>query len=381
MPRILLVHQPTDGGVGRHVADLATGLARRGYAVTLCGPAPPSTATMLEGQVDHVQLDLRREVDPVADFKAVRRLAAVAQQAKPDVIHAHSSKAGVVARLTRLAGMRLPLVYTPHLYSFASSFAGGTQRLVYREIERALAPLASRVVCVCEHEASLARAIGPADKVRVVHNGIPPVSAEAYADTRIAQLAQRGPVICAIALLHPRKGLATLVEATPAILANHPSAQIAIWGDGPDRQRLEALATQLGVMHAVHFLGLCSDPVAALAGADVFVHSALAEAFPYVILEAMSTGTPIVASDVGGIGEAVLDGESGTLVAAGQSGALSQAIVELLSSSERREQMGAQALQRFESRFTLELMLDGLLGVYEEIAPACEAIEPAGLRA
>ncbi len=314
-----------------------------------------------------------------ADFRALRDLAAVVREVEPDVIHAHSSKAGVIARLARLTGTRLPLVYTPHLYSFASSFAGGRQRVVYREIERALAPLASRVVCVCEQEALLARAIGPEDRVRVVYNGIPPAPVDVPADARMAELAQLGPVLCAIALLHPRKGLATLVDATPTILESHPAAQIAIWGEGPDKQRLQTRASELGVAHAVHFLGLCSNPTAALASAEVFVHPALAEAFPYVILEAMSAGVPIVASDVGGVGEAVIDGQSGMLVPPGDSASLSQAVVELLDSSERRGQMSEQALARFEHRFTMERMLDGLMSVYGEIAPACRENAPARL--
>jgi glycosyltransferase involved in cell wall biosynthesis len=379
MPRILLVHQPTDGGVGRHVADLATGLARRGLEVTLCGPALPATAFELQDRVAHARLDLQREVSPAADFRALRDLAAVVREVEPDVLHAHSSKAGVIARLARLTGRRLPLVYTPHLYSFASSFAGGPQRVLYREIERALAPLASRVVCVCEQEASLARAIGPEDRVRVVYNGIPPVATGAPADARMAKLAQLGPVLCAIALLHPRKGLATLVDATPTILESHATAQIAIWGEGPDRQRLQARASELGVAHAVHFLGLCADPTAALGSAEVFVHAALAEAFPYVILEAMSAGVPIVASDVGGVGEAVIDGHSGVLVPPGHSASLAQAVVELLDDSQRRREMGANALARFEDRFTMERMLDGTVSVYGEIAPACREAAPARL--
>jgi glycosyltransferase involved in cell wall biosynthesis len=367
MRRVLLVHQPIDGGVARHVADLASGLAERELEVTLCGPAPPVVAWHPQANIRCVELDLCREIKPRTDLAAARRFTDIVRDTRPDVIHAHSSKAGVLARLQRLVNMHVPLVYTPHLYSFASSFASGAQRLAYREIERALAPLASRVICVCEQEAELARAIGPKDRVRLVYNGVAAAPPGEPADPRISELSRIGPVVCAIALLHRRKGLETLIAAAPSILASHPSAQFAIWGDGPELHRLQAHAARLGVEHAVHFLGLCADPIAALRDAHVFVHPALAEAFPYVILEAMSAGKPIVASDVGGIGEALIDGHSGVLVPPGESARLAEAVVELLANGAMAERIGAGALARFESHFSLTQMIDGVIGVYGEI--------------
>jgi glycosyltransferase involved in cell wall biosynthesis len=373
MPRVLLVHQPIDGGVARHVSDLAAGLAERGCEVTVCGPALPAREIPYGERVDHIRLDLPRVIAPGADAMALWGLARAVRDRRPDIVHAHSSKAGAVARLERALNFRTPLVYTPHLYSFASSFAGARERFAYREVERALAPLASRTVCVCEAEARLARMVGPAGRVRVVYNGVEPASTRSI-DPRIAQLSQIGPVICAIAMLQRRKGIETLIDATPRVLAHHPSAQVAIWGDGPALGALRTQAAELGVIDAVHFLGLSTDPLAALRGAAVFVHPSRAEAFPYAILEAMSVGMPIVASDVGGVAEALVDGESGLLVAAGQREALAQALVDILGDADRRTSIGSAARSRFERHFTLQTMLDGLTSVYGEISPACRAL-------
>ncbi len=367
MPRVLLVHQPIDGGVGRHVSDLATGLAERAYDVTVCGPAPPKQA-LADERVHHVTVDLRRSVSPVVDMAALWGLARVIREVRPDIIHAHSSKAGAVTRLAHVLNHRIPVVYTPHLYSFASYFAHDFERFAYRQVERALAPLADRVVCVCEAEAQLARTVGPSDRVRIVYNGIESHD-RGKVDPRMVELSSSGPVICAIALLQPRKGIETLIDATPGVLDGYPQAQIAIWGDGPSLTTLRNRASTLGVAHAVHFLGLCEDPLAALRGADVFVHPALAEAFPYVVLEAMSVGAPVVASGVGGVGEAVVDGESGILIAPGQVPALTKALLEMLADEDQRRRMGAAAQSRCKLRFSLEAMFDGLLGVYGEVSP------------
>jgi glycosyltransferase involved in cell wall biosynthesis len=362
--RVVLVYQPVDGGVGRHVADLAAGLSERdGYEVVLCGPARPAGAP---SSCDWRELDLGRAVDPPADLLALARVVRLIAELRPDVVHAHSSKAGAVARCARLVRPRTPVLYTPHGYAFAGYFSRKSERGVYREIERGLATLTTRVVCVCEAEARLARKIGPADRVRVVHNGIELVP-DGAVDGRIAELARQGPVLCALTQLRPGKGLETLIQSLPDVLDRHPRLQVAIGGEGPDRERLHAAARAAGVAAAVHFLGPTADPASILRGADVFVHPSWAEAFPYVVLEAMSMGLPVLASDVGGISEALVDGESGLLVPSGDDRALRDALLHMLGDTAVRSRMGAAAKRRVQARFTRTAMIDRLVAVYDEV--------------
>jgi glycosyltransferase involved in cell wall biosynthesis len=361
--RVLLCHQPTEGGVGRHVADLAAGLRERGCDVILVGPSVPRGFTE---PACHVQLEFGRSIEPRADAVAVRDLARIIAAEHPDIVHAHSSKAGAIARLAKLAHPRVPVVYTPHGYAFAGYFRRPGQRVLYRELERALAPFADRVVCVCEAESRLARTIGPRRRVRVVHNGIR-VPEDAAIDPRVLELSRRGPVIGALTLLRPGKGLETLIDAVPRVLSHDATAQVAIFGEGPEISALRARARRRGVAHAVHFPGRSADPPATLRGFDIFVHPSWAEAFPYVILEAMATGLPIVASAVGGIDEALIDGESGRLVGPRDERSLAQALIDLLAHPTRTAAMGERALHRVSRRFTRAAMIDGLTGVYDEL--------------
>jgi glycosyltransferase involved in cell wall biosynthesis len=363
--RVLICHQPTDGGVGRHVTDLIEGLTHAGHEITVCSPALPAG---LSASVQHVSLDLRRAVAPRADAVALARFARVVRAVRPDVIHAHSSKAGAVARLARVLAPRTPVIYTPHGYAFAGYFSSAKERLAYKLIERVLSPLASRVSCVCEAEARLARSVGPRRRVRVVHNGIP-LPGPGGVDARLEQLKRLGPVLGALTQLRPGKGLETLLDATPLLLARHPGAQLAIVGDGPDLEGLQARAGELGVAASVHFLGPSSEPLSALRGMDVFVHPSWAEAFPYVILEAMALERPIVASDVGGIGEAVERGHSGLLTPPREPQPLADALIEMLDDPARAAQLGASALQRM-AQFTREAMIERVSGVYSETAGA-----------
>jgi glycosyltransferase involved in cell wall biosynthesis len=361
--RVLLCHQPTDGGVGRHVRDLADGLSAAGHEVVLCSPAIPDG---VPGSVGHVRLDLRRAVAPRADLAALLRLRTVLGEVRPDVVHAHSSKAGALARLARLASPRIPVVYTPHGFAFAGHFSSALERHAYRTVERLLMPLTSRIVCVCEAEARLARSLGVPDRVRVVHNGIGPAPPGA-ADERIAELSRRGPVVGTLSQLRPGKGLETLIAATPTVLASHPDAQFVIVGDGPGLPELRETARAQGVAGAVHFVGASTDPLPVLRGMDVFVQPSWAESFPYVILEAMSLGAAIVATNVGGVSEALVDGESGLLVPPRSDRALAAAVIGLVGDPGRRAELGAAALERVRL-FSRTAMIEQLTEVYEEVA-------------
>jgi glycosyltransferase involved in cell wall biosynthesis len=370
--RVLLVHQPVDGGVGRHIHDLASGLTEHGWEVVLCAPEPLEGA---KGLVTHVPLELRRAIDPRADLAVIAELARIVRDLRPGVVHAHSSKAGAVVRLARALHPHIPVVYTPHGYSFAGHFSRRGERAAYRGIERLLSPLASRVVCVCEAEAQLARSVGSSARVRVIHNGIDPAPVGPL-DRRVAALAERGPVIGALTLLRPGKGLETLIDATPAVLTRHPDAQIAIVGDGPEIETLKARTRQRGVGHAVHFVGPCKRPLEALRPMDLFAHPSWAESFPYVVLEAMTLGKPIVASDVGGIGEAIEAEIDGLLVPARDEDLLGRALCDLLDDRDRAARMGEQALQRVSSQFTRAGMIDRLACVYDELVRPSHGITP-----
>jgi glycosyltransferase involved in cell wall biosynthesis len=363
MTRVLLVHQPVDGGVGRHVADLCTGLTRAGHQVVLCGPSVPAGAPP---GCEHIPLALSRAVSPRADLAAVARLRSIVRRVRPDILHAHSSKAGAVARIARATGVRVPVVYTPHGFAFAGYFQRDAERSLYRAAELVLTPLAARIVGVCEAEAELARRLGFPGRVRVVHNGVAPAEA-GVEDPQMAQLRRAGPVICTLTQLRPGKGLETLIDAMPAVLEAQPRVQLAIWGDGPDLETLGRRARSAGVGPAVHFLGSTRDPVSVLRTAGVFVLPSEAEAFPYVILEAMSTARPIVASDVGGISEALAAGDAGRLVPPGDVGRLAGALVDLLGNAAQAAALGDRARRRANACFSIERMLNGTASVYAEL--------------
>ena len=360
---ILMVTQPSDGGVFEHVSRLAARMTERGHTVTLCGPLAGAGGT-LGSAVE--QLDLSRAVSPVADARAAAGLVRVVRRVRPDLIHAHSSKAGAVARAARAAFPGAPVIYTPHGFAFAGFFESESERRVYRMIERALSPLATRTLCVCEAEGRLARSVGPAGRVRVVHNGIDaPPAGDAAAE--LAELQARGPVVGALALLRPGKGLETLIDAMPAVLERHPTATLAVAGEGDGRAQLEARVAALGIADRVRLIGQTPGPGPLLRGCNVFCSPSWAESFPYSLLEAMWLDLPIVSTDVGGCPEAIEDGVTGLLVPPRDQRALARALIRMLDDPVAAIAMGERAGQIARSRFTSDRMVEGTLRVYGEV--------------
>jgi len=363
---VLIAHQPTDGGVGRHVSDLFEGLRVRGYDVILCGPGLPGAAA---ADAAHRSLAFHRAVAPRADLVSLAGFDRIVRAVRPDIIHAHSSKAGAIARLAKILHPRVPVLYAPHGYAFAGYFERAIERSLYREAERRLARLTERVITTCDAEARLAATVGPIERVRVVYNGVAPAS-DGPLDPRISELAAGGPVVCTVTRLSCGKGVDTLIDALPPVLARHPQVRIAIVGGGPDMEHLRARARTREVAHAVRFLGPSDDPIPIVRGADVFVFPSLAEAFPYAILEAMSVGRPILSTDVGGISEAIIDRESGLLVSAGDPVAITRSLLELLAAPRLRQGLGDAARKRVSEKFSLVAMIDGIADVYEEVLDA-----------
>jgi glycosyltransferase involved in cell wall biosynthesis len=358
-----MVLRPALGGAFNHVADLSAALADRGHEVVVCGPMSERAGDL---QAEVVDLEIARPVSPLRDLRATAGFARVVRAVRPDLIHAHGSKGSLVARLARPVAPSVPVVCTPHLYPFDNYFASPRQRSVYRLVERALAPLATRVIGVCEAERRLAAEVGPAARTRLVYNGIAAVE-PGPVHPAVAELRERGPVIGALAELRESKGTRTLVEAMRAVLDRVPDARLAVAGEGGQRPLLERLIEDHGLSDAVRLIGATEGPSPLLSGSEVFVNPAWAEAFPYTILEAMSLEMPIVATDVGGSGEAIEDGVTGRLVPPREAPELAQAIVELLREPAHARALGSAAGARYRERFTVERMVAGVLSVYAEL--------------
>jgi glycosyltransferase involved in cell wall biosynthesis len=360
---VLLVAQPPDGGVHRHITTVARALTHRGWRVLVAGPAP--YAEIGDG-VEHFEMSFDRRVDPRRDAHDAWQLHQLIAAERPALVHAHSSKAGALTRALRLLPGRPPVVYSPHGYAFAGYFTSARARGAYRLVESALAPLSSAIVCVCEAERALAQSLTRRVPAFVAYNGVP-VLGDGPRHPQAAELATRGPLITVLAGLRPGKGIETAVDALPRIVRSHATATLAVIGEGPERAAILARAQALGVADRLALFGELEDPSAVLRAATIHLNPSWAESFPFAVLEGMAAGLPVVATDVGGTAEAIEDGRSGLLVSAQDAGALASTIAGLLDDGLARERLGNAARERVRQRFTIDSMVDSVERVYRQL--------------
>ncbi len=231
------------------------------------------------------------------------------------------------------------------------------ERRIRRVASRVAARRAAAVVAVGDRSAAeIERLLRlPAGTVRTIRNGVPDVGPDADGPPG-------GTAVGSVGRLDPEKGFETLVRALPAL-----QAEAVLVGDGPDRARLERLAADLGVADRLTVTGWDEHPRRHLASFAVFCLPSRSESFPLTIVEAMLAGLPVVATDVGSVSEAVLDGETGLLVRPDDPDALAAALSRLLEDSTLREEMGRRGRAAALEHLTADRMVAGFHRLYEEI--------------
>jgi glycosyltransferase involved in cell wall biosynthesis len=242
-------------------------------------------------------------------------------------------------------------------------------------LNRRLTPLTDAFIGVAApHAEHLVHVEGfPAEKVQTIYNG---VDCERFAPRdgievrRKLGIADGAPVVGILAALRPEKNHELFLRGAKRIQAAMPSARFLIIGDGPRRTELEALTRELGLADAVHFLGSRSDVPELLNACDVVALTSHNEAAPVSILEALASGVPAVASNVGSVKESVIDGVTGRLFAVGDVEAFSNATIELLSQNQMRRQLGAEGRRRVIEQWSLESMVRGYEQLIERIYAA-----------
>ena len=367
--RVLVVSEPMEYGVLTHLERLFAGLDRSRWEPALAfsphrmsAQAHRLVARLGADGVRIRRLPFRRRIG-LADAAAVAHLLHEVDAFRPDVLHLHSTKAGVVGRLAgRLRG--IPVLYTPHGTSWR--YTGRMTGSVQLALERMLRSATTLLVSVCREEASaFVEEVGfhPAS-IRLVPNGVavPETSDLVAARGRgRAALGIAPDAVWAVFVgrLTHEKGLDVLLDA---LAAGTGLDGLLVVGEGAERSALEALAIRAGVH--VRFCGYHEDVSAFLAAADVFVQPSRSEGLPFSVLEAMAHALPIAGSSVGGI-STVVDG-CGRLVPPGRPGALAACLRPLARDRALRRELGRAARSRVAREFGVPAMIGALERAYED---------------
>lgn len=352
---------PEVGGLESHVYHLCRELARRGHGVSVVTsrsvPGSPARETIDGVDVVRTWFPMRNPVGwTAATLGAIPAMLRASRDV--DVVHAQDFPSVVPASVVRRR-RSVPLVATHH----TSHFLQRARTRRWRPVLAHLVRTADYNLAASAEIAAVAEELAPGERVEALTNGV---------DTDLfrpgpAAAGSEAPRIVVPRRLYPKNGVEYFVRAMPGIVAELPEADALVVGDGPERERLEALAEELGVRERVRFLG--SRPHEEMPGhlrsGDLAVFPSLMEATSVAALECMACGVPVAASRVGGLPE-IVDGEVGGLFELGDPQSLARTVIDLLRRDDL-EELGRRGRERVVSHWSNARLADRHLEIYEAL--------------
>ncbi|MGO9588315.1 MAG: glycosyltransferase family 4 protein [Limisphaerales bacterium] len=318
---------------------------------------------------------LVRPIHPLKDWLALRQLEKILREQKPDIVHTHSGKAGILGRLAaRRAGVPV-IIHHIHGPSFGP-FQGWTANRIFTAAERHAAGVTTHFVCSAQAMTRLylAAGIGRPEMFTRIFSGFPvePFVNAANDPALRSQLglAPDAFVIGKIARLAPLKGHGDLFTAFQKLLPQIPQARLLLVGDGRLRTQLEARAGALGLVDKVIFTGLVppGEVPRHVGIMDCLAHLSAREALSRALPQALAAGKPVVSYNFDGADEICLDGETGFLVQPGDTATVTQRLLQLANDAPLREQLGRRGRQFVRENFAVEKMVDAIYNLYLKLA-------------
>ena len=387
MRKIKVVHIITrfdQGGSAENTFLTIRGLDRDRYDVTLVrGLSLESNMNGAEQKVVDERLaelsrcgvkvvtvpELVRRVDPLRDIKAFVSIVGIIRQERPIIVHTHTSKAGLLGRSAAFL-CRVPvIIHTPHGHVFWGYFTSWKTRF-FIFLERVFALLTDRIITLTNQEKKdhIDVRIGREDQFRTIHSGVELKKfSESGVDPRSARenlgIPHDALVVGTVGRLIPIKGSNFLLEAAGEVIKEKPETVFVFLGEGELQKQMEKRALQLGIHERVKLLGWRPDVASIMSTYDVFAFPSLNEGMGKALVEAMAMGKPVVASNVSGIRDLVVNGENGFLVPPAQPELLAKRITYLLQNPQVRQAFGAAGKQ-MAGRYNAESMVEEIDQLY-----------------
>ncbi len=367
------------GGSAENTFLTLTGLDRSRYEVSLAAGPVENAGQDRKNQVEEHGIpyfyipELVRDINPIRDPVALLKLYNLLKKKRFDIVHTHTSKAGLLGRLAAKLAKTPVIIHTPHGHVFFGYFGQGKTK-VFLFLEKLASRITDRLVALTrqEKEDYVSFRVAEENRCVVIHSGIEldkftelPPGEKHNIKSRLGIPAD-SLVVGTAGRLATVKGPEVLIEAARHILAKKTSVFFVFAGDGDLRPRLERKTAELGIEKHVAFLGWRDDIARILSLYDIFVLPSLNEGMGRVLAEAMALGKPIVASRVGGIPDLVIHGKNGFLVPPKNPEELATSIGILLEDSEKRAEMGKSG-KAMASHFSKEKMVEKIAKLYEEL--------------
>lgn len=348
-------------GAQKHVLDLCVMLKKNGHDVMVATGTAGTLTDLLnaEGVPFKIFDSLVHPINPGRDVKFVKELISFIKTYQPDLVASHSSKAGL---LTRVACRRakMPNTFTSHGWSFEGGIPF-VKRMVFLTAERAAGRISDGIITVAEagREYGLQKKVAKAEKIVTIHNGVEDISGQ-YEKEKSDRF-----TIAMVAGLRPQKDHLTLIDALAKV--RHLDWEVFFLGDGPLTEALTEKVRALNLTDRIHFKGAVSNVGDYLCRSHLLALITNWEGFPISILEGLSFGLPILATDVAGVKEQVVDDYNGITVPPKDVEAVAKALEVMIGSPEKLAEMGRNSRELFEQKFTREAMYKKTVALYQNL--------------
>lgn len=370
--RILLVTKST-AGVAEYVRQLVRGMDRSKFSFTVAclsegGPEFAAELSQVSG-VQAFSLEMNRyRIAPLSDAKVLFCLARYIRNSDFDLVHAHASKPGYLARVAAI-GTGVPVLYSPHGFSFHQGVSH-TKAWIYAFLERMVVHLSRFIITVSDGERELARQyqVGSDSLFVVIHTGINPEPFRSAIDISqhkgMLGIPPAAPVVGAVGRLSTQKSPFDFIRMAAIVHQRRPDVHFTWIGAGPLDSDARILSHNLNLDSVFHFAGQRRDVPTLLRILDCFVLPSRWEGFPIVVLEALASGTPVVATDIPGTREAIEHGYNGWLAPVGDYEALAEFVLDILENPDRSSKFKIAGRKRIDEEFVPAKMFSALEAVY-----------------
>jgi glycosyltransferase involved in cell wall biosynthesis len=366
-----------NGGADENTVISCNYAARTGHDVFLVHGARtrPEILAAVDERVELIEVpSLVRPIAPLGDIRALGDLVRTFRRLRPDVVHTHTSKAGILGRLAASAAGVPVVVHGVHIVQFAN--AGPLQTFAYRTAERAVQGMTDAFVDVSPgvRDLCVKAGIGPPERHYVVESGFDlsrfrtATEPEGWRELlRLEPGDARPPVVLMLAVFEPRKRHLELLERLPRIVVRFPDIRVVLAGDGELRNAISARIATLAIERNVVLTGFHPYPEQLIALADVCLLASTREGLPRALLQYLVGGKPVVATDLPGIGDVLRHDVNGLVVGPDDLDGLADTLVDLLGNPDRRARLARGAGMTELSDWDASRMGERLEGVYVEL--------------
>ncbi len=355
------------GGASKYVYELCKYEIERGNEVYF---VTGSKGLLLEkvkelGNVKTFVINsVNRSIDPLNDLKSIFIIRRLVSQIKPDIIHLNSSKAGIIGRLACI-GKKTKVIFTVHGWSFTEGIGSNLKKFIYKTIEKSVSRFTDLFICVSEYDKRLGiekKVLNNKTPVVVIYNG-----SSKPVDDQVNFSAHVPIRLVMVARFSPQKNQRALIEAVRGFPKD--KYHLVFVGEGETMQSCKNLVKSLDLKDNIEFLGFKDDVTKELIENDVCLLITHYEGLPISIIEAMSYGLPIIASDVGGNRELVINNENGYLVNNAKD--IQNSITKLINNPDLVKKMGETSYKLYKNKFTISKNTESVNKEYERLLSKC----------